>query len=428
MKITLIGVGSFVFGPSAIYDAIAEHDLPDLELALVDNDIEIATLMAGFARRLSRDRARDVVITVHADWREALDGSDFVCMSAAVDLTGRFQRDCEIIAANYPDHLVTEFGGVAGISYLLRQSALITSLAGDMRRQCPTALLLMSSNPLARLSEIAQVAGVQTIGFCSNSMKGYGLIGRLLQGWDEGYPWPLAVERYEATMAGANHFTFLVSLRDRLTGEDVLSDLTEAAALSGGLGPVTTELLSTTGFLTTNGDDHIRDFLTPAPETKALAFNAHGGPEERARRRRLLAAAGAGEGPAEHLIAHRAWERPIAFAAAYAGLGERAFHSVNLPNMGQIVGVRHGAFVETPADVSRRVVAPRVVSLPEPIRVLTEQTVSLSHQTVEAVMTYEVNSILASLAADPTILDFGQASTALLACMVANLDLIGDWR
>ena len=36
MKITLIGVGSFVFGPSAIHDALVEHKLHNLELALVD--------------------------------------------------------------------------------------------------------------------------------------------------------------------------------------------------------------------------------------------------------------------------------------------------------------------------------------------------------------------------------------------------------
>ena len=32
VKIALIGVGSFVFGPSALYDSIVVHNLPDLQL------------------------------------------------------------------------------------------------------------------------------------------------------------------------------------------------------------------------------------------------------------------------------------------------------------------------------------------------------------------------------------------------------------
>lgn len=428
MKIALIGVGSFVFGPSAIYDAIVANDFPNLELALVDHNEDVADLMAGVARRLASDASREVMVSVHRDWREALSGSDFVCMSAAVDVVGRFERDSEAIAEFYSSHVITEFGGVAGISYSVRQIDLVTKLAIDMKELCPEALLLISCNPLARVSEAAQTIGIRTVGFCSNSMKGYGLLGRLLQGWTEEYPWPRAVERYDATMAGANHISFLTSIIDRETGADVLPDLISAVQRnSGAVGPVTRELLSATGCLTTNGDDHIRDFLQPTADTHSLTYNVHGGPEERRRRLQLLANVGAGTAPVEGLIEHRSWESPITFAAAFAGLADGCFHSLNLPNTGQLRDVRHGVFVETPAKVSNGVIAPSIVNLTQRARDLTDLTVALSHQIVVAAMARDLDNLMACLERDPTILNLDQASRALRACLSAHADLVGSW-
>lgn len=428
MKITLIGVGSFVFGPSAVYDAIVTNDIPNLELALVDHNIDVAHRMAGVARRLAADSEREVEVSVHTDWRSALDGSDFVCMSAAVDVTGRFQQDREIIAALAPTHVVTEFGGVAGISYTIRQIELVTRLANDMIEMCPQALLLMSSNPLSRVCEAAQSVGIQTVGFCSNSMKGYGLIGRLLQEWDEDFPWPKAVDRYEATMAGSNHFTFLSSIRDRVTGEDVLPELVSAIARNPlAVGPVTRNLLGVTGCLTTNGDDHIRDFVSPSAETQSLEYNVHGGPAERLRRLQLLADIGAGIEPFNKLIDHRAWESPVSFAAAFAGLGDAYFHSVNLPNVGQLADVSYGPFVETPAHVSRGQISPHHVTLTKVASELTDQTVTLSHGVVSAAMAQDFDAVLACLEQDPTVVNLGEASLALRTCLTAHADLVGTW-
>ncbi|CAN5265262.1 alpha-glucosidase/alpha-galactosidase [soil metagenome] len=428
MKITLIGVGSFVFGPSAIYDAIVANDLPDLELALVDHNEDVADLMAGVARRLASDVSRDVTVSVHKDWREALGGSDFVCMSAAVDVIGRFQRDSEVIAELYPSHIVTEFGGVAGISYSVRQIDLVTKLAIDMKELCPEALLLMSCNPLARVSEAAQTIGIRTVGFCSNSMKGYGLIGRLLQGWTEEYPWPRAVERYDATMAGANHITFLTSIIDRESGVDVLPDLIAAVHRDPEtVGPVTRDLLSASGSLTTNGDDHIRDFLEPTADTHSLTYNVHGGPEERRRRLQMLANVGAGTESIDALLEHRSWESPVTFAAAFAGLADGHFHSLNLPNTGQLRDVLHGVFVETPAMVSKGVITARTVDLPHQARDVTDRTVALSHQIVTAALARDLGNLVACLERDPTVLNLAEATQALRACLAAHADLVGSW-
>lgn len=427
MKIALIGVGSFVFGPSAIYDAIVEHNLPDLHLALVDKNLPMADLMAGVARRLARDAGRTVTVTTHADWTDGLAGSDFVVFSAAVQLQKRFDTDIAIIRKHDPTHVITEFGGVAGTGYTLRQIALISQLAADMQRLCPDAWLLNSSNPLPRVCEAARLAGVRTAGFCSNSMGGYRTIGRLLQGWDERFPWTKGVERYDAVMAGVNHLTFLLSLIDRQTGQDVLAEFIARAKQDPQMGPVTAKLLHDTGYLTPNNDDHIRDFLPPSEHTTSMEQGSHGDASEREHRLQLLRGAGDGTTPVSALLDHRAWEKPIDFIAAFTGGKPMCFHSLNLPNSGQIPNVRRGAFVETPATVSGGTITPDTLPMPVPVAKLTADTAELSQRTVQAAVKKDRDMLRDCINRDPTVIDKDKGWAAMEECLVANEDLIGKW-
>ena len=54
-KVALIGAGSYVFGPSVLDQAILQHALPGLHLALVDVDGETLGLMANVGRRMARE-------------------------------------------------------------------------------------------------------------------------------------------------------------------------------------------------------------------------------------------------------------------------------------------------------------------------------------------------------------------------------------
>src|SRR4051794_31006363 len=155
-KIALLGAGSFVFGPSVLIDAITDHRMSGLELALMDPNRDAVDLMAGVGRRLARDAGVDVTISAHTDQAPALDGADFVLCSVAVELRNRFLADVEVARRHAPDHLITEFGGIAGISYSLRQIAMIQGVCADMKRLCPKAWLLDVANPLPRVCQAAQ--------------------------------------------------------------------------------------------------------------------------------------------------------------------------------------------------------------------------------------------------------------------------------
>jgi len=68
---------------------------------------------------------------------------------------------------------------VAGISYSLRQIALISEVAADMKARCPQAWLLDIANPLPRVTQAAHELGVQTAGFCSVSLESYAMLARV---------------------------------------------------------------------------------------------------------------------------------------------------------------------------------------------------------------------------------------------------------
>jgi len=401
--------------------------LPDLHLALVDKNLAMAELMAGVARRLAREAGRNIRITTHGDWADALDGADFVLCAVAVQLHQRFFTDVQIIQRIYPEHLITEFGGVAGISYSLRQIAMIRQLAADIRRLSPNAWLLVSCNPLPRVCQAAHQTGVRTAGFCSNSLGGLQTIGRILQGWNENFPWPKAAARYQTVMAGPNHFTFLLDLLDRATGQNVTADFTKAALAANGLAPSRTrQLLEETGYYPPNGDDHMQDFLPPSPYSHSKAEAWHGSDADRQHRIDLLQKFADGVLPFTAAVDHPAWERPIDFAAALAGGKPVRFNSLNLANTGQIANLPAEVFVETPVTVSASRIEPQPITLPATVRQYAKPTVDLHNAITQAALTGSRTALKNTVAQDPTILDKQRGWLALEECLRAHADLIGN--
>ncbi|SHF60507.1 Family 4 glycosyl hydrolase [Caldanaerobius fijiensis DSM 17918] len=97
MKITVIGAGSFVFGPTVLKDAIIKNRLDDCELALVDINKELVDLMASVGKRIARENNVSIKITSTTRREEALEGADFVISSAAIQGIKRWLMDYEVL-------------------------------------------------------------------------------------------------------------------------------------------------------------------------------------------------------------------------------------------------------------------------------------------------------------------------------------------
>lgn len=429
VKVAVVGAGSYVFGPSVMYDAIVAHRLEGLELALVDLNRELVELMAAIGRRMAKDSGVDVCVSAHTERQAAFDGAGFVICSAARDMLRRFDMDVEIIRRLYPAHLVTEFGGVQGISYSLRQIGLIEEIAADMRRLSPRAWLLNSANPLARVCQAAHESGIRTAGFCSNSMGGYRIIGKLMMDVEEGYPWEAAQSRYEMITAGMNHFTWLIGLRVRNSGSDVLKEFSKRLIESGICNSSSTGLLlEETGFWGPNGDGHIRDFIPPSRFSTPLTMTSHGTPEERVQRMDRMRETAEGRTDWNWLLEHRSWEKPMDFVAALTYGRGCKLHSLNLVNRGQIPNLPDGVFVETPAECGAEGPRPMTLSLPEPVVSRSRNAAEVTAAIVAAAKRRNRKLLLQAVELDPTITDKKAGMAALDECLKAHADILPTFQ
>ena len=426
-KVAVVGAGSFVFGPSVLEQTLLHHRLPDLELALVDPDREALDGMAGVARRMAQGMGLDTRVSAHTEREAALEGADFVICCAAPQMWKRFAMDCDIIDRFLPNHLITEFGGVAGISYSLRQIALIEGLTEDMRRLCPHAWLLNVANPLPRVCQAAHERGVKTAGFCSVSIQGYGMISRLLDGVSASYPFAEPQAKYAATMAGVNHFSWLCELHDRETGADLLPALRhqlEVSASASRTGQIRSEQIAReTGFLLMPGDDHVRDFLPPQGQFSRLA-PGHGSLDERRKRLELMRAIAEGNQAWDDLLRHPSWERPGDVIAALAYGRPQRIHSLNLINTGQIPNLPANVFVETACDATSKGLHPNVVELPPSVAAMCRQTAAVTDAIVRAARERSLTGLHQAVELDPTILDKRAGCEALDTCVQAHADLL----
>ncbi len=424
LKIAVIGVGSFVFGPSMLQQIIVEHRLPDVELALVDVDAEMVELMASVGRCMAQQHNVNILISAHTSHAEALDGADFVICSVARQGFKRYAMDCQIVQQYIPEHEITEFGGIAGISNSLRQIAMIVELADEMQRYCPQAWLFDIANPLPRVCQAAHAQGIKTIGFCSVSQLAYSMAWQLLHGEPLRYPFTKARNMWNITTAGLNHFVWLVNFTEKATNTDMMPRLRQALAEGKTSGNRISEALARkTGYLLAPVDDHTRDFLRPTvPVAPIPPF--HGTSNERQQRIVQLQRIAQGQESYAVLLDNPSWERPIDVIAALAFDKPVAIHSLNLINEGQIPNLPRSVFVETPCIVTKEGIIAQIVALPEKVLPLCQRTALVTDTIVQAALQHSRALVHRAVELDPTILDKAVGIRAIDACLEAHADML----
>lgn len=426
LKIAVLGAGSFVFGPSILSQIILENEPVEVELALMDIDGEVLRLIASIGRLMARESHKPVRISAHTQRGPALDGADYVICSAATQARQRYLMDEAIIQKHAPGHLVSEFGGVAGISYSLRQIALILDIARDMQRLCPDAWLLNVANPLPRVCQAAHASGIKTVGFCSVALNAHNFLWQILRGSPPlRYPFTEAIKHWHMTTAGLNHFAWVLELTDRHSGDDLLPQI--QPRIAGGAtshNPQTEALCLETGSFLATGDNHVRDFLTPRRPLPEAHIPFHGDDNARWTRLQQMRQIADGEESWEALLRDVSWERPIDWIAARITDSPFNFRALNLVNEGQMPDLPNGVFVETPCTVSAEALQPQTMRLPESVISLTRRTAQVTDTIVRAALAHSRALLSEAVELDPTIEDKTAGLHALDACRAAHADLL----
>lgn len=441
-KVVIIGAGSAIFGLETLATLVRSPRLQGGTLALVDLNAEGLALIEALARRLIREWRADLTIESSTQREEVLDGADFVIVSIEVGPREElWRRDWEIPLRFGVRQPYGENGGPGGLAHTLRQVPEMLAIARDMERLCPEAWLINFSNPLPRLClAVNRYSRIRTVGLCHQldiayMMAGVALADRYAIDVPPGvnsnaHPDTWSKARYVAEQmkpkvdikaAGLNHFTWILDLRDRQTGEDLYPAFRQAlTALPYAFEPLTRAVFEIAALCPVPGDSHLAEYLPWChdPQNRPWEkYNLYLYEWDRSRLRReaqwqRIKAMVQEDAPVEALQQARG----EGAAEIIAGLlGEEVYYpAVNIPNQGHIANLPDGAIVELPALVGGRgIYGLNVGPLPEVIAELCRREIKVAELTVEAAVHGDRHAALQAMVLDPCINDLGTARSIL---------------
>lgn len=242
-KITVIGAGSASFGENTLSALLRSRKLRGSTLALVDRNPRSLDIVKRLADRLNREWEAGFTISGHTHHAEALPGSDFVVNAIEVGPREELWKSDFKIPLKYGVRQpYAENGGPGGFAHAARNVKPVLEIARAMEQACPEAWFINFTNPMVRIVDLVnRYSTIKAVGLCHQIFSGYGMVGIAL-GKDLGFEIPVgivgmhadpiqyalheqvkrqAVQRLDIRAAGTNHFTWILSIRDRQTGEDL---------------------------------------------------------------------------------------------------------------------------------------------------------------------------------------------------------------
>ena len=426
MKIVLIGGGSYVFAPTVLYDAIVRHRLSDCELVLVDTNEASANAIMGLGMKMAKDMRCGISIRVSTERKDSLSGADFVILSASVQGTSRWSVDYQILKEAGIAEQARENGGMGGLTYALRSISLALDICRDMERLCPKAMLLDVTNPMPRVvTAINKYSAISALGFCNIAWVGA-----------SGYEWLAGLLGRQAgeikvVSAGLNHFSWLVSIQDRLTGQDLLEEVKHLIRTGESREfVVLRHWLEEYGAVAAGVVDHHAEYL---PYTENVHYHDtppfHGSEEKRKKRLADLHEMALGRLDWRGIVYRGSWEHPVDVAVAIDQSRDIKLDMINMPNQSYLPQLPDGCTVEIPAIVTGgKVIGTCVPQLPGNSAEVC-RSVSVVHELVaEAAATGSRLLLEQAIEADIAITDKKASIFALDRMMAAHADVLTRFR
>jgi alpha-galactosidase len=443
-KIVVIGAGSASFGENTLSALMRSRKLRGSTLALVDRNQSSLDIAKRLADRLNREWDSQMTIRAHTHHREALEGAQFVVSAIEVGAReGLWRKDFEIPLKHDVRQPYAENGGPGGFAHAARNLGPVMEIVHDMEQACPDAWFVNFTNPMIRICDaVNRHSRIKAVGLCHQIYIGYTMVGVALAreygievppeltGMHAAVDQAAAQEQIKKQIvplvdiraAGLNHFTWILSLRDRKSGEDLYPLFRKRfLELDPKFEPLTRDVFSTFGLFPVSGDTHLCEYLpwVSDPQTK---------PWERYDIKLydwdLMAAVREFELDRLNEMAHGNLtieglldtdsEGALEMIETIAAAGTHYHLAANLPNAGQIANLPLGATVETPVIVDGAGVHPvHVGSLPDPIAELCRRETTVAQLCVDSALEGSREKALQCLLLDPVITDIETAEKVL---------------
>jgi len=421
------------------------------EIALVDINAESLDLITELAEWLNRSWDCRKTITSHSSHKDALDNADYVVSAIEVQPRERlWQQDFELTLKYGLRQPYGENGGPGGFAHAARNVNAVLNIARDMERLCPNAWLINFTNPMHRLCYLVnQYSRIKVVGLCHQLAAGYAMAAKALAPKfsftganefvsthaDPSNHYPMAnmaiqgMERLKITAGGLNHFTWMLALQDRQTGEDLYPLFRqEWKKLPTAFEPLTREIFDIFNLFPIPGDEHLDEYLPWLTSAQQKAWEKYDLSLYDWKRYEQLRD---GQWQQVSDCIHRQQEMEILKDPVSEGAvelieslvtgNELYWEALNIPNKGLIDGLPENAIVEVPGTIrSGAITGEPVGELPRGITELLHREVSASQLCIDAVVQGDRNLALQSLLLDPVVDDIGTARLILADILETN--------
>lgn len=435
-KITVIGAGSAQFGENTLSAIMHSKKLRGSTLALVDRNADTLDIVTRLANRLNREWDAQFTITSHTSHQDALPDSRFVVNAIEVGARENlWQKDFEIPIKYGVRQPYAENGGPGGFAHAARNIGPIMQIARDMEQACPEAWFINFTNPMIRICDaVNRHSKIKAVGLCHQIYAGYTMVGVALAK-DLGIEIPegltgmhAAVDQHpfqhrireqivpliDIRAAGLNHFSWILSIHDRRTGEDLYPLFRKRFfELDPKFEPLTRDVFSAFDLFPVPGDTHLCEYLPWLSDSQTKPWEHY---NIRLYDWDLFAAVREFElGRLNDMANNEATIEGLLDADSEGALemienqicATTHYHlAANLPNAGQIANLPLGATVETPVIVDGAGIhAVHMGVLPEPVAELCRREAFVAQIGVDAAVEGNREKAFQCLLLDPVITD-----------------------
>jgi alpha-galactosidase len=442
--ITVIGAGSASFGENTLSAILRSKKLKGSILRLVDRNADNLDIVHRLANRLNREWDAGFSISAHSHHKEALYGTNFVV--SAIEVGPReelWKSDLEIPIKHGVRQPYAENGGPGGFAHAARNIGPVMEIAHAMEQACPDAWFINFTNPMVRICDaVNRHSKIKVVGLCHQIFIGYCFVGIVL-GKDLGIEVPEGITGMQADIlehplrdqvirqtlplidlraAGTNHFSWILSIRDRRTGADLYPLFRERfASFDPKFEPLTRRVFDAFGLFPVPGDTHLCEYLPwlSDPVTKPwdkynirlYDFDVMAGLRDFGLHR--LNEMANGDMTIDGLL-NTDSEGALEMIENIAYAGNHYHLAANLPNVGQVANLPYGTIVETPVHVDGAGIHPiHVGPLPESIAELCRRELAVAQLCVDSAIEGGYEKALQCLLLDPVITDMETAKQIL---------------